>query len=151
MVLAWDRSQHALPRLRSGRGFAGHDKNAIVTRQVLPYVRIAAYALRRTAAPLKACIAQLSHEARHEALRWLRANGPEGGGKNVQHLVDTPVSAWFLSCGELSIMNPQDYKGAFWSEPKHQDGGASVLHMGITLYGRREVRFDQGEGSRGLD
>ena len=33
-----------------------------------------------------------------------------------------------------------------WEEPLHQDGGASILHMGLTVYGRRDVRFVQGPG-----
>ena len=35
---------------------------------------------------------------------------------------------------------------AWWVEPAHLDGAASVMHMGITLYGRRRLRCVQGKG-----
>jgi hypothetical protein len=72
-------------------------------------------------------------------------------GTNGQHVLDTPVHDWFLTCGELNISNAgsvassQEASGP-WEEPLHQDGGASILHMGLTVYGRRDVRFVQGPG-----
>jgi hypothetical protein len=75
---------------------------------------------------------------------------------NGQHVMDTPVRDWFLTCGELNITNacpvassPTASSPAAsepWEEPLHQDGGASILHMGLTVYGRRDVRFVQGPG-----
>ena len=38
-----------------------------------------------------------------------------------------------------------DAKGS-WEEPKHQDGGASVLHLGVTLCGRRDLVCDVENG-----
>ena len=34
----------------------------------------------------------------------------------------------------------------FWAEPEHQDGGASILHLGLTLFGRRGLVCRQGLG-----
>lgn len=87
-------------------------------------------------------------EARKEAQRWLRSNDEDEADDNVQHLLNTPVTDWFLTCGELCITNPIDKKdpSGYWREERHQDGGASVLHMGVTVFGRRRVVFEQGEG-----
>jgi hypothetical protein len=85
--------------------------------------------------------------------------------RNGEHFLTTPVSEWFLTCGELSILNAGEASGpnatasgassresadtcvasGLWEEPQHQDGGASILHMGITIFGRRDVRFIQGK------
>ena len=35
-----------------------------------------------------------------------------------------------------------------WEEREHNDGSASMLHMGITMYGERDVVFQQGEWRR---
>jgi hypothetical protein len=90
-------------------------------------------------------------------------------GTNGEHFMDTVFSDWFLTCGELCIMNAGVASGpgaassagpaataapgpgaassapAAWEEAFHQDGGASILHMGLTLFGRRDVRFVQGD------
>ena len=44
---------------------------------------------------------------------------------------------WFASAGQLHIFE----KPGNLEEDLHFDGGASILHMGITLFGCREVRF----------
>ena len=46
---------------------------------------------------------------------------------------------WFASCGELVFVEPGDEERGFWEEPLHNDGGASVFHMGVTIYGRRDL------------
>jgi hypothetical protein len=71
--------------------------------------------------------------------------------RNVTHFLETSANHWFLSCAELCIMESgcaEDSSRDLWSEPEHLDGGASVLHMGVTLFGRRNVVFQQGEGLR---
>jgi hypothetical protein len=80
----------------------------------------------------------------------------EDRATNGQHVIDTPVRDWFLTCGELNISNANPTASSStasspaasdpWEEPFHQDGGASILHMGLTVYGRRDVRFVQGPG-----
>ena len=56
---------------------------------------------------------------------------------NAKHFVEAPLPSWFLSAGELHIFE----KAAGGVERRHSDGGASVLHMGVTLYGRRDLTF----------
>ncbi len=67
-------------------------------------------------------------------------------GENGEHLLKTPFREWFLTCGELAITRASGR----WVEPLHQDGGASVLHMGVTLYGRRQVKLKQVEGLKDI-
>jgi hypothetical protein len=67
-------------------------------------------------------------------------------GPNGKHMLATPFRQWFLTRGELCITAAIDKDGkGHWREPLHQDGGASVLHMGITLYGRRRITHKQGQ------
>ena len=44
-------------------------------------------------------------------------------------------------------MNPQQEDGSLWHEPWHQDGGGSVLHLGLTLYGNRTCKFLEKDAS----
>ena len=112
--------------------------------------------------PGKDSIRLLAHLAHVDARRWLRSlreseaeaktkKGKKVDVTNVEHFLETPVTKWFLTCGELCIMeagcSEASTKG-LWEEPRHQDGGASVLHMGLTLFGRRDVVFEQGAGNR---
>jgi len=39
----------------------------------------------------------------------------------------------------------------WWAEAEHQDGGASILHMAVTLYGRRRLRCVQGAGEADME
>ena len=43
-------------------------------------------------------------------------------------------------------MDPGCEEQGFWAEPEHQDGGASIMHLGLTLYGRRTLACRQGFG-----
>ena len=58
-------------------------------------------------------------------------------GSNGTHAKDTDWTTWFLTAAELHIFD----KPGTIEEPKHFDGGASVVHMGITLHGRRLLRL----------
>ena len=60
-------------------------------------------------------------------------------GKNGEHFLQLSVAEWFASAGELVFVEPGNEDAGFWSEPEHLDGGASVMHMGVTLYGRRTL------------
>ena len=62
--------------------------------------------------------------------------GGKGLGKNHDHFLSTPMTTWCLVAGQVHIFREP---GAL-EESCHHDGGASVLHMGVTLYGRRRVR-----------
>lgn len=87
------------------------------------------------------------------ALRAVGGFDDKALGENGADFVGTPLLEWFATCGELCIsaaLNKEVATGpntaaTCWSEPSHQDGGASVLHMGITLFGRRKVVCHQGK------
>ena len=65
---------------------------------------------------------------------------------NTQEFLETPLSKWFLSCGEVFFVKFSEEEGLEhdWVEPSHMDGGASVLHLGLTLFGRRSIHCEQG-------
>ena len=82
-------------------------------------------------------------------------------GDNARHFLTSDWGDWLLTCGELVVSNPRPETShrdritasalsastdehSWWAEPFHTDGGASMLHMGLTLYGRRTCRFEQG-------
>ncbi len=115
----------------------------------LPFRRLLAWhhAFLHVNAPL---VAELGAAARVEIGRIRR----EDRGQNGQDVIDTPVRDWFLTCGELNIANASNEASSPsasstatsgpWAEGLHKDSGASILHMGLTVYGRRDVRFVQG-------
>ena len=49
----------------------------------------------------------------------------------------------FLSLAELHVSNGADPALDLWDETRHQDGGASVIHASLTLWGLRGVRCEQ--------
>ena len=111
---------------------ASDSLNGLPLRSWLPAPRLLAWlrAFKEANAPAL---------ARMQA-RALAATGPlaeEDRAGNAEHFLDSPLPSWFLSAGELHIF--QNAAGGV--EPRHSDGGASVLHMGVTLYGRRELTF----------
>ena len=97
------------------------------------------------------------------AVHLVKKLDPEGRGANGEDFLKTPFELWFLSAGELHVTHNATSAGGFapkalksggsepqdshecWKEPLHNDGGASILHLGLTLYGRRDVRFIQGD------
>ena len=64
-------------------------------------------------------------------------------GQNGDHFLGLPTHAWLASCGELVFVQPGSQQDGFWAEPLHMDGGASVMHWGLTLYGRRRLTCHQ--------
>ena len=93
------------------------------------------------------------HSTQVEVKRWLRAfaeglasMGPRddrGSTDNATHFLETPIEDWFLTCGHLCVAKIRKPCGELWSESHHQDGGASVMHLGLTLWGRRDCVFDE--------
>ena len=69
--------------------------------------------------------------------------GPDKGA-NGEDFLGNSFDQWFATCGELVFVNAKMPHGGGWTEPDHQDGGASVIHMGLTLYGRRTLWCRQG-------
>ena len=88
-------------------------------------------------------LTKLSRAARAAVLQL----GDEEGvaGDNRDHFLSNPVDSWFASAAEICFV---DAKGA-WAEDRHQDGGASVLHMGVTLYGCRRLVCEQAGTRKG--
>lgn len=83
-----------------------------------------------------------------QAVADLRCMAPLELGENGSHFLATPFSEWFATCGELCITAATNSGGTtHWSEPEHLDGGGSIVHMGITLFGRRQLVCHQGTGS----
>jgi hypothetical protein len=101
-------------------------------------------------------IAEMVHAAKVEVRRWLRAleDGEEATDadeglrqhNNGKHFLETPIEDWLLTCGHFCVVKPETPYGGLWSEPRHQDGGASVLHLGLTLWGHRDCVFEEIEG-----
>jgi hypothetical protein len=65
----------------------------------------------------------------------------EGSDLNRLHFLESPFDSWFLSAAEVAISQAT----GDWAEMVHQDGGASVIHMGVTLYGERTMTCEQPE------
>ena len=58
---------------------------------------------------------------------------PEERGKNARQFLELGFSQWFASCGELVFVQPGSEQHGFFSEEEHQDGGASIMHLGMTF------------------
>ena len=114
--------------------------NGLSIRLLLPAPRLRAWLLafrRLNAEALKHMLAQTEAALRHLSEADLGMNG--------QHYLATDWESWFLTAGELHIFdNPGQLR-----EARHKDGGASILHLNITLYGRRvlECFTNQSEAS----
>ena len=104
----------------------------------LPAPRLLAW-LRAFKAANEAVLARL--QARALEATWQLGEQHRVG--NAAHFLKSSLPSWFLAAGELHI-----FEGAAGGvEDRHSDGGASCLHMGVTLYGRREASFFLPEAS----
>lgn len=65
----------------------------------------------------------------------LRVLGPVELGKNGDELKVQSPAEWMASLGVVQIVS-DSFTG---SEPWHYDGGASFIHIGLTLYGSRHL------------
>ena len=99
----------------------------------------------RSTAVQDAC-GRLNLRVRHK-VRSLNAD--DRGNPNVEHFMSADIPDWFLPGAELTVtcVELAGPEGAPLTEPRHQDGGASVCHMSITLYGSRTLRCEQGSGA----
>ncbi len=127
---------------------AGYSHTPPATKQMcnlslaspLPLERFGAWA-----AAFRAVNADSLAELESQAKRAVSRMNPKEIGDNGQHFVDTPLLEWFATCGELCLSAPVGSDVATcWSEPEHCDGGASIVHMGVTWFGRRELVCQQG-------
>ena len=81
------------------------------------------------------------------ALKAAAGLGPEDMGQNVPDFVGTPLLEWFGTCGEMCLSAETNKDVATcWPEAKHQDGGSSVVHVGVALFGRCDLVCDRGGG-----
>ena len=105
--------------------------------KLLPLPRLRAWfaAFKSTNAE---ALGDLSRDARAAAAKC----EIEGQDKNRQHFMESPLASWFGSAAELCISKAD----GSWQEPKYQDGGASVLHIGVTIFGRRRMTCEQPGG-----
>ena len=88
----------------------------------------------------------------HEAKTAVRRLGEKVlEAPNTKHFLESPWRGGFCPCGELTVTMPrtgaEPVRSAWWEEPQHKDGAASVLHMGMTLYGRRLLRCQRAKGA----
>ena len=65
-------------------------------------------------------------------------------GDNGAHVLRHSVERQIFSVGEIHVTEPGDSARGFWDEPRHQDGARSILHLSLTLFGRRDVRCENG-------
>ena len=72
---------------------------------------------------------QALHSAAREAANF-EANGKQ---RNRYHFLEHTFDQWFCNAAELAVTENLGHR----PEPVHMDGGASILHAGITLYGHR--------------
>ena len=56
--------------------------------------------------------------------------------KNAKHLLETPPSEWLFKFVMIQIMRPGDRR-----DKRHVDGGASLLHLGLSVFGHRTLVF----------
>jgi hypothetical protein len=82
----------------------------------------------------------LSDLSRHSRTAATRCDA-EGKDRNKLHFLESPFDSWFVSAAELTIAKAN----GDWAELVHQDGGASVIHMGVTIYGERTMNCQQPE------
>ena len=62
-------------------------------------------------------------------------------GPNGRALVDVPPSDWLADLGTLQVMSPQ-----VRADPRHWDGGGSLLLLNLTLWGHRTLMLYCAEG-----
>ena len=110
----------------------GTNLNGLNAKHPLPFPRLRAWlvALRRANADwLRSVELEL-----HRAMRAMLA---EHLGANGRVLMTISNSKWFGHYGVAQLM-----KMGARTDPRHFDGGASLLHMGLTLWGRRRLALE---------
>jgi hypothetical protein len=98
--------------------------------KVLPLPRLRAFW-----AAFKGVNREVLQEFNRQARAAAVATSPEGEDKNKSHFMQHTLDSWLGSSGELCVVK----SGGTWAEQVHQDGGASVVHCGITLFGDRRL------------
>jgi hypothetical protein len=74
----------------------------------------------------------------HQHARKLSQNfDVDTGDENRQHFLEMTSESWFGTAAELAV----SYAQGSWREPIHLDGGASILHAGVTIFGHRDLKL----------
>ena len=60
---------------------------------------------------------------------------------NAKHFVNTPWDQMFLASVQCQVTEPGDAERGFWTEPRHTDCAGSAIHLAITGFSSRDVRF----------
>ena len=115
---------------------ASRSLNDLDISRPLPAPRLRAWlaAFRHSnAEPRKRMLGQAHAALKRMSKEELKQNG--------NRFLDNPVETWFLAAGEIHIFD----KPIQLEEECHQDGGASILHLNMTLYGRRTLECFTGQ------
>ena len=62
---------------------------------------------------------------------------------NIKQFLEEPFERMLFTSGELHVAEPGDRERGFWEEACHKDGAGSLLHLSLTVFGRRDVRCEQ--------
>ena len=109
-----------------------HHMNALKITNWLPTPRLVAWARAFKQANSEA-LSRMTADAKGA----LRALPSDSLGRNGLNFLGHDWSSWFASAGELHI-----FENAGSSEEEaHYDGGAAIILIAITLYGRRTLRI----------
>ena len=66
--------------------------------------------------------------------------------RNSKHFLDQTSKSYFCNCAELTFSRVSSLSLEEKVEERHSDGLMSILHMGLTLYGRRYVAMYDKDG-----
>lgn len=98
--------------------------------------------IRAWAAAFRVLNALLFRKAQTQIRANLRKLPKAKLGLNGQVFFDEDIESWVADLGSMQIMLPSDRK-----DPEHFDGGASFVHLGLTLWGGRSVVVELEEGA----
>jgi hypothetical protein len=68
-----------------------------------------------------------------------RRLGPRRRGRNGKKFLKQSIEEWFLSCSELTFIDPCEGEAGYLTEKRHMDGPMSVFHGALTLSGARDL------------
>jgi hypothetical protein len=85
----------------------------------------------------EAWLFQLTDECRKELRQFPEAHLAENGS----HFMKTSFTDTAFCYGFVQSMKPSERK-----DPEHFDGGASLLHAGVTIFGRRQLDVQTNDG-----
>ena len=107
----------------------GTSINNVEAKKPVPFPRLRAWiiALRRVNAD---CLHAVEVQLRRALLSMLA----EQLGSNGSEILTKSIHKWFAHYGVVQLMK----MGARF-DPRHFDGGASLLHLGLTLWGHRRL------------